>query len=181
MAVKIRLSRQGRKNRPFYHIVVADSRSPRDGRRIERLGTYNPMVEPPQIELDGDRALYWLQQGAQPSPTAKSILSLRGVLLKKHLLEGVQKGAFNAEEAERRLAAWLEKKEQQLRDRAQAVEQKKHQTAKERLENEKKKNEARLEALRLKREEELKAQAKAAEAPAAEGEASESESAPAQE
>ena len=180
MAVKIRLSRQGRKKRPFYHIIVADSRSPRDGRRVERIGSYNPLVEPPMVELNVDRALYWLQQGAQPTPTAKSILSFKGVLLKKHLLGGVQKGAFTMEEAEQRLAKWLQEKEQQLAARVQAVELKKNQTAKNRLEAETKQNRARAEALRIKREEALKAQAAQA-AAAVEGEATPQEEAPAQE
>ena len=95
MSVRIRLSRHGRKAAAYYHIVVADSRAPRDGKFIERLGSYNPNTNPATIELNFERALYWLQTGAQPSDTAKSLLSKQGVLLKKHLLEGVKKGAFD--------------------------------------------------------------------------------------
>ena len=100
MATKIRLARHGRKGRPFYHVVVADSRAPRDGRYIERIGSYNPMTNPATIDLNFDRALYWLMTGAQPTDTAKRILSYEGVLMKKHLLEGVKKGAFDMAAAE---------------------------------------------------------------------------------
>ena len=95
MATKIRLARHGRKGSPFYHVVVADSRAPRDGKYIERIGSYNPMTNPATIDLNFERALYWLQVGAQPTDTAKRILSYEGVLMKKHLLEGVKKGAFD--------------------------------------------------------------------------------------
>lgn len=91
MSTKIRLSRHGRKGRPFYHVVIADSRAPRDGRYIEKVGTYDPNTNPATIDLNFDRALYWLQVGAQPTDTAKRILSYKGVLMKKHLLEGVKK------------------------------------------------------------------------------------------
>ncbi len=110
MPVKIRLARHGRKGRPFYHIVIADSRAPRDGRYIERIGSYNPNTNPATIDLDFDGALNWLQKGAQPTDTARAILSYRGVLLKNHLLKGVKKGAFTKEEAERRFEAWLSEK-----------------------------------------------------------------------
>ncbi|MBI4649198.1 MAG: 30S ribosomal protein S16 [Bacteroidia bacterium] len=93
MSVKIRLARHGAKKKPFYHIVVADSRSPRDGRYIERIGSYNPCTDPATIDLDFDKALWWMQKGAQPSDTCRSILSYEGVLVKKHLLDGVKKGA----------------------------------------------------------------------------------------
>ena len=100
MATKIRLARHGRKGRPFYHVVIADSRAPRDGRFIEKVGTYDPNTNPATINLNFDRALYWLMTGAQPTDTAKRILSYKGVLLKKHLLEGVKKGAFDEAAAE---------------------------------------------------------------------------------
>ena len=105
MAVKIRLARHGRKSYAYYHIVVADSRAPRDGKFIERLGSYNPNTNPATVVLNFDRALYWLNVGAQPTDTARNILSKEGVLLKKHLMGGVKKGAFAVEEAEKRFAA----------------------------------------------------------------------------
>ena len=100
MPVKIRLQRKGRKKRPFYHIVVADARAPRDGRFIEKLGFYNPMTVPATIEIDRDKAYEWLTKGAQPTETARSILRFKGVLYKKHLMRGVKKGAFSEEKAE---------------------------------------------------------------------------------
>ena len=110
MAVKIRLARHGRKARPFYHIVAADSRAPRDGKYIAKLGTYNPMTNPATVELDFDQAIYWLQNGAQPTDTTRSILSKEGVMMKKHLLDGVRKGAFSEEEAETKFQKWQEEK-----------------------------------------------------------------------
>jgi small subunit ribosomal protein S16 len=111
MPVKIRLARHGRKKTAYYHIVVADSRSPRDGRYIERIGSYNPITNPATIELDFDKALAWLFNGVQPTDSAKTILSDKGVLMKKHLLEGVKKGAFDETEAERRFLNWKVEKE----------------------------------------------------------------------
>lgn len=111
MATKIRLQRHGRKDYPFYHIVIADSRSPRDGKFIEKVGTYNPNTNPATIDLCMERALYWLEVGAQPTDTTRNILSVKGVLMKKHLLGGVAKGAFSAEEAEKRFQAWLDQKD----------------------------------------------------------------------
>ena len=105
MSTKIRLARHGRKGRPFYHVVIADSRAPRDGRYIEKIGTYNPNTNPATIDLKFDRALYWLMTGAQPTDTASRILSYKGVLLKKHLLEGVKKGAFDEAAAEAKFQA----------------------------------------------------------------------------
>ncbi len=107
----------GRKKRPFYHIVVADSRAPRDGRFIEKLGTYNPMTKPATIELDRDRAYEWLMKGAQPSDTARAILRFKGVLYKKHLMRGVQKGALTEEQAEKMLREWIEAKEAKIAER----------------------------------------------------------------
>ncbi len=102
MPVKIRLARHGRKGYAYYHIVVADSRAPRDGRFIERIGSYNPNTNPATIDLNFDKALDWLFKGAQPTDTCRAILSYKGVMMKKHLLEGVKKGAFDDAEAERR-------------------------------------------------------------------------------
>ena len=114
MAVKIRLQRHGRKGYAYYHIVVADSRSPRDGKFIERLGSYNPNTDPAAVTLNFDRALYWVQVGAQPSDTVRNILSNEGVMLKKHLLVGVKKGAFDDEEVEKRFEAWKNDKESKV-------------------------------------------------------------------
>lgn len=111
MPVKIRLQRHGRKGYAYYHIVIADSRAPRDGKFIERIGSYNPNTDPATVNLKFDRALYWMQVGAQPTDTTRNILSAEGVLMKKHLLEGVKKGAFDEAEAEKRFAAWQTSKE----------------------------------------------------------------------
>ena len=111
MPVKIRLSRQGKKGYAFYHIVAADSRAPRDGKFIERLGSYNPNTHPATVELDFNKALTWLNNGAQPTETCRNILSHEGVLLKKHLLEGVKKGAFAEAEAEARFGKWKNEKQ----------------------------------------------------------------------
>ena len=108
MAVKIRLARHGKKGYAFYHIVAADSRAPRDGRFIEKLGTYNPNTNPATIDLDFEKALDWLQKGAQPTDTCRAILSYKGVMYKKHLLGGVAKGAFTETEAEARFNKWME-------------------------------------------------------------------------
>lgn len=110
MPVKLRLQRRGRKAAPFYHIVAADSRSPRDGRFIEKIGTYNPLTVPATIELNHDRAFHWLTVGAQPTDTVNAILRFKGVLYRKHLQKGVTKGAFDQEKAEAMLATWLEEK-----------------------------------------------------------------------
>lgn len=114
MAVKIRLQRKGRKQRPFYHIVVADSRSPRDGRFIEKLGTYNPMTSPATIDIDREKAYEWIANGAQPTDTVRAILRFKGVLLKKHLQRGVAKGAFSQEEADARWQQWIDAKESKI-------------------------------------------------------------------
>ena len=110
MATKIRLQRHGRKKRAFFHIVVADSRSPRDGKFIEKLGSYNPITNPATIVLNVDRAAQWLIDGAEPTDTAAAILSYKGASMKKHLQVGVNKGAITQEEADKRFAAWLEEK-----------------------------------------------------------------------
>ncbi len=121
MPVKIRLTRHGRKGKPYYHIVIADSRAPRDGRFIERLGMYDPNTNPATIEIDFDRALEWLQKGAQPTETCRAILSYKGVLMKKHLLEGVRKNAFSEEEAEKRFQAWLKEKESKIEAKREKI------------------------------------------------------------
>jgi len=110
MPVKIRLQRHGRKGKAFYWIVAADSRSKRDGKLLEKIGTYNPNTNPATIDLDVDKAVTWLQNGAQPTDTARALLSYKGALLKNHLTVGVRKGALTEEEAEKKFAAWLDEK-----------------------------------------------------------------------
>lgn len=121
MAVKLRLQRKGRKGAPFYHIVVADARSPRDGRFIEKIGTYNPLTVPATIELNRDLAYDWLTKGAQPTDTVRAILRFKGVLLKKHLARGVKKGAMTPEQADAKLAQWIEQKEAKIAARREAT------------------------------------------------------------
>ena len=168
MATKLRLQRRGRKNYPFYQIIVADSRAPRDGKYIERIGSYNPNTHPATITLDFDRALYWLQTGAQPSDTVRNILSDEGVLMKKHLLGGVTKGAFDEAEAERRFEAWKTNKLQSTHSLKLKDEELQRADAKARLDAEKEVNKARAEVLALKRAEEAAANAPAVEEPKAE-------------
>ena len=122
MAVKIRLARKGRKKLAYYHIVVADSRSPRDGRYIEKIGSYNPVTNPATIELQFNKALGWLQNGAIPTDTCRAILSYKGVLIKKHLLDGVKKGAFDEAEATRRFDEWMKKNEEKIETKKSNLE-----------------------------------------------------------
>ena len=130
MSVKIRLQRKGRRKRPFYHIVVADARAPRDGRFIEKLGTYNPMTSPATIDLDRDSAFDWLMKGAQPTDTARAILRFRGVLYRKHLMRGVKKGALTQEQADEKYQAWIDEKESKIASRvAQSAEEKRKRLA----------------------------------------------------
>jgi small subunit ribosomal protein S16 len=143
MAVKIRLARKGRKKLAFYHIVVADSRSPRDGRYIEKIGSYNPVTNPATIELDFDKALGWLQNGALPTDTCRAILSYKGVMLKKHLLEGVKKGAFDEAEATRRFEEWMTQNEAKIEAKKSGLERSKDDELGSRLAEEKRINEAR--------------------------------------
>jgi small subunit ribosomal protein S16 len=127
MPVKIRLQRKGRRKRPFYHIVVADSRSPRDGRYIERIGSYNPMTTPATIEIDRDKAYEWLVKGAQPTDTARAILRFKGVYYRKHLMCGVQKGAMTMEEAEAKYEQWIAEKEAKVEERRRKTEEEKRE------------------------------------------------------
>ncbi len=117
MAVRIRLARKGRKKKPFYHIVVADARAPRDGKYIERLGSYNPLTVPASIELDREKAYEWLQKGAQPSDTARAILKFKGVYYKRHLMRGVAKGALTEEQAAQMHQEWITAKESKIEAR----------------------------------------------------------------
>jgi small subunit ribosomal protein S16 len=143
MPVKIRLQRQGRKFQSIYSIVVADSRAPRDGKFIESLGQYNPNTNPATIVLDFNRALEWLQKGAQPTDTCRAILSYKGVLYKKHLMEGVKKGAFDEAEAEKRFQTWMSGKEQKIQAKRDKIKDTKENILKSRLEEEAKIKEAR--------------------------------------
>ena len=147
MATKLRLQRRGRKNYPFYQIIVADSRAPRDGKYIERIGSYNPNTNPATITLDFEKALYWLQTGAQPTDTVRNILSSEGVLMKKHLLGGVAKGAFDEAEAEKRFNAWKSNKLQEERSEVTLDDEKKRAEEKASLDAEKEVNKARAAAL----------------------------------
>ncbi len=121
MPVKIRLQRKGRKKRPFYHIVVADARSPRDGRFISKLGTYNPMTKPATIDINREEAYEWLMKGAQPTDTVRAILRFKGVLYRKHLMRGVQKEALTQEEADVKWQAWIDAKEDKVAARRDAT------------------------------------------------------------
>ncbi len=179
MPTKIRLARHGRKSYAYYHIVVADSRAPRDGRFIERIGSYNPNTDPATIDLDFDKALNWLEAGAQPTDTARSILSREGVLMKKHLNGGVKKGAFDEAEAEKRFTAWLEGKTKENEAYKSDLAAKAAKEEEERLALESKINEERAAELAAKKSE-LAGEAEAAvaeetaeEAPEASAEAAE--------
>ncbi len=179
MPAKIRLQRHGKKGQPFYHIVIADGRAPRDGRFIEKIGTYNPVTVPAEINLNFDKALDWLNKGAQPTDTVRSILSKKGVMLKKHLMIGVQKGAMTAEQAEVKFQTWMKEKEAKLAQEIKAKVEKTRADHKARIEAESKVNAARAEAI-AKKQAELAAQAAAAaaaenaeEAPAEEAPAAE--------
>jgi len=179
MATKIRLARRGRKKMAMYDIVVADSKAPRDGRFIEKLGTYNPHTDPATINLKSDKAFDWVMKGAQPTDTARSILSKKGVLLKKHLQMGVNKGAISQEDADKKYAAWLEDKDAANAKFSDEIKKKAEAEAQARLDAEKKVREE-----MEKKEEEALAAAKAAEEAAkaeAETEAAPAEEAPAEE
>ncbi len=169
MATKIRLQRHGRKNYAFYPIVIADSRAPRDGKFIERIGSYNPNTNPATITLNFERALYWLNVGAQPTDTVRAILSNEGVLLMKHLQGGVKKGAFDEAEAQRRFESWKQKKQASVDAMRSSMADKKEQELKQRLADEQAKNAAKADAVAKKKAEIAAAKAaEAAEAAAAE-------------
>lgn len=175
MAVKIRLARRGRKKMAMYDIVVADARAPRDGRFIEKLGTYNPNTPVATIVFNEEKAFDWLMKGATPTDTVRAMLSYRGLMLKKHLQLGVIKEAITQEQADKRFQEWKDKKDAQVQGKSEGLEKKKADEAKARLEAEKKVSDARAEALRKKQEEEAAAAQPAAEestdAEAAEGDA----------
>ncbi|WP_338876383.1 30S ribosomal protein S16 [Spirosoma sp. SC4-14] len=147
MAVKIRLSRRGRKKMAIYDIVVAESTSPRDGRFIEKIGSYNPNTDPSTVVLKSERAVHWLLVGAQPTDTARSVLSHEGIMYRKHLQVGVNKGAITQEQADEKYATWKEDKENRKASATDTKTQTKEQLRAARLEAEKKVNEARAEAI----------------------------------
>ena len=146
MSVKIRLQRHGKKGKPFYWIVAADARAKRDGRFLEKLGTYNPNTNPATINLDVDGAVKWLQNGAQPTDTAKTILSYKGAMLKNHLVGGVRKGALTEEQAEEKFQAWLEEKAGKVASKEEKVAKAISDAKAKALEAEKAVNEARVAA-----------------------------------
>ena len=169
MSVKIRLQRHGKKGKPFYHIVVADARASRDGKFIEKIGTYNPITNPAVIELNVDSAVKWLENGAQPTDTARAILSYKGVLYKRHLQGGVAKGAFDQEAADSKFAAWLEGKDKQVLGKKDGLAKSKDDAKKAALEAEAKVNQGRLDAAqKLVDDAKAEADAKIAEEKAAE-------------
>ncbi len=170
MATKIRLQRHGRKNYAFYPIVIADSRAPRDGRFIERIGSYNPNTNPATVTLNFERALYWVNVGAQPTDTVRAILSHEGVMLMKHLQGGVKKGAFDEAEAQKRFEAWQNARQTKIDKQKATMASAKQEEAKARLEAEQAKNHAKAEAVAKKRAE---AAAAAAAAPAEDASAEE--------
>ena len=161
MPVKIRLQRHGKKGKPFYWVVAADARAKRDGRYLEKLGIYNPNTNPATVEIDIDSAVSWLEKGAQPTDTARTLLSYRGALLKHHLNGGVRKGALTEEEADKKLAAWLEEKVAKIDAKKDGISKGKAEAYAKRIEDEKAAGEKRL------------AQAAAAEVEAVEADASE--------
>ena len=167
--VKIRLARRGRKKLAMFDVVVADARSPRDGKFIEKIGTYNPQTVPASIVLEDERAFHWLMNGAQPSDTIRAVLSYRGIMYKKHLQLGVNKGALTQEQADAKLVEWVKAKEAKIQAKIDSVAKSKADKAKSRKEAESKVREARAEAIRKKAE--VAAAPAAEEAPAVEPQA----------
>ena len=159
MPAKIRLQRRGKKGMPFYHIVIADGRAPRDGKYIEKIGTYNPLTQPADIKIDVDQAVQWLNKGAQPTDTVKAILSYTGVLYKNHLLKGVKKGALTEEQAEAKFQVWQKEKEAKIEGKIKETASLSREELKERHEAEVKIKEERAAELAKKRAAELAAAA----------------------
>jgi small subunit ribosomal protein S16 len=144
MPVRIRLQRHGKKGKPFYWIVAADGRAKRDGRYLEKIGTYNPNTNPASVELDINQAVKWLENGAQPSDTARTLLSYRGAMMKHHLNGGVKKGAFSQEEADKRFAAWLEEKQDKIQAKIDGLDKDQANDLAQRIEAEKAVNQKRI-------------------------------------
>ena len=161
MPVKIRLQRHGKKGKPFYWVVAADARAKRDGRYLEKLGTYNPNSNPATVDIQIDHAVSWLEKGAQPTDTARTLLSYKGVMLKHHLNGGVRKGALTQEEADKKLAAWLEEKDAKIQAKKDGLTQADADTKAKRLADEKAVSDKRLADAAA-----LEAEAEAAEAAA---------------
>ena len=180
MAVKIRLQRHGKKNFAFFHIVVADSRAPRDGRFIEQIGSYNPNTNPATIVLNSEKALAWLNVGAQPTLVARRILSYEGVLLRKHLQGGVAKGAITQEQADQKFDAWKAQRDAKINAKKEGISKAAQAAEKAAFEAEAKVNQEKAEALAKKKAEAEEAARAAAEAAAAEKAAKEVEAAAAQ-
>ena len=168
MSVKIRLARRGRKKQAIYDVVVADARAPRDGRFIEKLGTYNPNTNPASININNERALTWLLNGAQPTDTVKAMLSYRGVMLKKHLQIGVLKGAISQEQADAKFNAWLSEKDTKIEGKKDQLATAKADARKSALAAETAKNQARIDSIKAREVAALAAAAPAVETPAAE-------------
>ncbi len=147
MPAKIRLQRRGKKGQPFYHIVIADGRAPRDGKFIEKIGYYNPLTKPAEIEINFESALNWLHKGAQPTDTVRAILSYKGVLYKNHLLKGVEKGALTEEQAEEKFQTWMTEKEAKISAKKNEHELSIKEAVKDALAHEKKINEVKALAL----------------------------------
>ena len=182
MATKIRLQRHGRKGYAYYQIVIADSRAPRDGRFIEKVGTYNPNTDPATVDIKFDRALYWVQTGAQPTDTVRNLLSDKGVYMMKHLLGGVKKGAFSQDEADTRFQAWMKSKDASISQIKSKVSEKAIADKKAALEAEAAVNKAKAEEVAKKKAAAaVDAASQAAEAAAEEAEEVASEEAPVQE
>lgn len=150
MATKIRLQRHGKKGKPFYYIVVADARAPRDGRFIERIGSYNPNTNPATIDINFDKTLEWVNTGAQPTDTCRAILSYKGVLYRKHLQGGVAKGALTAEQADEKFQAWLDQKEGKITGKKSSLTSAKEEARKAALAAEAKKKEDKAAAIAAK-------------------------------
>jgi small subunit ribosomal protein S16 len=168
MPVKIRLQRHGKKGRPFYHIVASDSRAARDGKFIERLGSYNPNTNPATIEIDREKSITWLKNGAQPTDTARAILSYKGVLYMYHLNKGVAKGALTQEDADKKFEAWLSEKESKVQAKKDSLGRSKDDAKTKQMKHEQTVNEARIKALIAAQEVTPAAEEAPAPAPAAE-------------
>ena len=174
MAVKLRLQRHGKKGSPFYHIVAADSRSPRDGKFIERIGSYNPNTNPATIQLDNAKAIEWLNNGAQPTDTVRAMLSYTGVLYRQHLQKGVLKGALTQDEADKRFEAWSVEKSNKVQGKKDRLAKEKSESLSKKMKHEREVNENRLKAMTAAAEAasasaaQVETEAPATEAPAAE-------------
>ena len=166
MPVKLRLQRHGKKGKPFYWLVAADSRAKRDGRYLEKIGTYNPNTNPATVEIDISRAITWLERGAQPTNTARTLLSYKGAMLKHHLNGGVRKGAMTQEEADKKFDTWIKEKEEKIQAKKDSLSQADKESATKRLNAEKEASEKRL--ANAKAKEETKVETSSEETPAAE-------------